>query len=187
MFKTAQCFFTENDEQEVSQALLQTFPSLKFVDGQHWPSAEPPLAVGIHQCKSGLAYLWPSDLVPKLPFRELPPSMQYGDVKFHGPSAGPVIQFCRCRKKRGVLEVGQLSATIQDIHPLPPLGKWLGKVVAFLKRRYRCGLDCHSASGTVLSKNLRGYLVGKSIQEDPAKAPRLVLGIGRDEYLLPTS
>lgn len=187
MFKKAYYFFTEKDEEEVSDTLLQTFPSLKFVDGQHWPSAEPPLAAGIHKCKSGLAYLWPSDLVPKLPIRELLPSLQYGDIKFHGPSAGPVIQFCRCREKRGVLEFGQLSATIQDTHPLPPLGKWLVKVVAFLKRRYRCGLDCFSATGKMLSKNLRDYLVGKSIQEDPAKSPRLVLGIGRDEYLIPTA
>lgn len=62
MFKRALYFFAKQDEKEVSEALLQAFPGLKFVDDQHWPTADPPLVAGIHKCKSGLAYLWPSDL-----------------------------------------------------------------------------------------------------------------------------
>jgi hypothetical protein len=185
MFKTALYFFTKDDEKEVSEALLQEFPGLKFVDGQHWPTAEPPLVAGIDKCKSGLAYLWPSDLVPALPFLELPAARRYANIRFQGPSAGPVIQFCRCLKKKGALEFGQASATVKDT--TGPLGKWHVKVIALLKKRYRCGLDCYSSRrGELLKKNLRDYLVGKSIQDNPASAPRLVLAMGRDEYLVPT-
>jgi hypothetical protein len=185
MFKRALYFFAKEDEKEVSEALLQAFPGLKFVDGQRWPSADPPLAAGIHQCKSGLAYLWPSDLVPDLPFFKLPAAQRYANIRFQGPAAGPVIQFCRCLKKKGVLELGQANATIED--PSSPLGKWHAKVIALLKKRYRCGLDCYSSrTGELLTKNLRDYLVGQSIQDDPAAAPRLVFATGRDEYLVPT-
>jgi hypothetical protein len=183
MFKRALYFFTKDDEKEVSEALLQAFPGLKFVDGQHWVTADPPLAAGIHRCKSGLAYLWPSDLVAELPFLELPAARRYGNIRFQGPSAGPVIQFCRCLKKQGFIELGQASASIKDA--ASPLGKWHARVIAFLKKRYRCGLDCYdSRTGKLLKKNLRDYLVGKSIQDDPATAPRLVLATGRDAYLV---
>src|SRR5262249_35610628 len=96
-----------------------------------------------------------------------------------------VIQFCRCRKKKGVLELGQASASIEDA--TGPVGKWHFKVIAFLKKRYRCGLDCYSSrTGELLKKNLRDYLVGKSIQDNVATTPRLVLAMGRDELLVPT-
>jgi hypothetical protein len=184
MFRRALYFFAKDDEKEVSEALLQEFPGLKFVDGQHWRTADPPLARGIDKCKSGLAYLWPSDLVPELPFLELPIARRYANIRFQGPSAGPVIQFCRCLKKKGALEFGQASASIKDA--TSPLGKWHVKVIAFLKKRYRCGLDCYSSrTGELLTKNLREYLVGKSIQDNPESAPRLLLAVGRDEYLVP--
>ena len=93
MFKKALYFFTTDDEEEVSEALLRAFPCLKFVDGQRWQTAEPPLVTGIHKCKSGLAYLWPSDLVSELPFLELPAARRYGKIRYQGPTAGPVIQF----------------------------------------------------------------------------------------------
>lgn len=116
---------------------------------------------------------------------ELPAAQRYANIRFQGPAAGPVIQFCRCRKKKGVLELGQANATIEDASSA--LGKWQAKVIAFLKKRYRCGLDCYSSrTGELLTKNLRDYLVGKSIQDDPAAAPRLVFATGRDEYLVPT-
>jgi hypothetical protein len=185
MFKRALYFFAKEDEKEVSEALLQAFPGLKFVDDQHWPTACPPLAAGIHECNSGLAYLWPSDLVPELPFLELPAARRYANIRFQGPSAGPVIQFCRCRKKNGFLELGQADASIKDA--TSPLGTWHAKVIAFLKKRYRCGLDSYdSKTGELLKKNLRDFLVGKSIQDNSTSAPRLVLAMGRDEYLIPT-
>lgn len=185
MFKRAFYFFAEEDEQEVSEALLQAFPGLKFVDDQHWPTADPPLAAGIHKCKSGLVYLWPSDLVPELPFLELPEARRYANIRFHGPAAGPVIQFCRCVKKNGLLVLAQASASIEDA--TSPLGKWHSKVIALLKKRYRCGLDCYdSRTGELLNENLRDYLVGKSIQDNPATAPRMVLGLARYEYLVPS-
>jgi hypothetical protein len=186
MFKKALYFFTTDDEEEVSEALLKTFPCLKFVDGQRWQTAEPPLVTGIHKCKSGIAYLWPSDLVPQLPFIELPKARQYGKIRFQGPTAGPVIQFCRCLKKPGVIEFGQADASTNDAKC--PIWKSHAKVIAFLKKTYRCGLDCYSSrTGELLSQGIRDYLVGRSIQDRPAKAPRLVLAIGRDEYLVPSA
>jgi len=165
--------------------LLEAFPSLQFIDGQRWPTAESPLVAGIHQCQSSLCYLWPSDLVPTLPFLELPPEQQYANIRIQGPTAGPVIQFCRCREKDGQLQFGKADATIED--PASPLGKWHAQVIAFLKKRYRCGLNCYSMNGELLNMNLRDYLVGKSILNNPTTAPSLVLYLGRDEYLLPVT
>lgn len=179
MFKRAIYFFGKEDEEEVSQALRDSFPLLRFVDGHRWPSADPPIAEGIHCCGSSLVYLWPSDLVPKLPSKQLSQS------EFQGPSSGPVIQFCRCAQKDRMLELGQLSAYIEDPHS--PLGKSHARLVAFLKRRYTCKVDSYSSqTGKLLTRNIGGYLVGKFIQTDPVSAPRLVPAFGRDDYLVPS-
>ncbi len=184
MKKRAMCFFGQRDEQEVSEALRRAFPALRFVDGQQWSHAVPPVADGIHCCKSSLVYLWPSDVVSELPSSPLPPSTRPSGNMFQGPSSGPVIQFCRCNEKDGQLELGQLSAYIEDAQS--PLGKAHSKVIAFLKRRYSCRLDCISLrTGEVLNENVGGYLVGLSIQADLEGGPRLMLAFGRDEYMVP--
>jgi hypothetical protein len=177
-------FFGGRDEEELSAALHAAFPALKVIDGQRWPDAQPPIAEGIHCCESRSVYLWPSDVVSELPSTPLPQPMRLAGKRFQGPATGPVIQFMRCNEKDGQLELGQLSAYIEDAKS--PLGKAHAKVIAFLKKRYSCPLDCLSIpTGELLDSNVRGYLVGLSIQSEPESGPQLMLAFGRDTRMVP--
>ena len=171
-------FFSMRDEEEVSAFLCKEFPRLKFIDGQRWPTVVPPTVEGIHRCASGIAYLWPSDLAPELP------SVRRSSSEYQGASSGPVIQFIRCRQREGKLEMSQLSAFIEDAGS--PLGRAHARLIAVLKKRYACPLNSYnSRSGRLMESNLRGYLVGPSLRNSPETGPRLVLGFGRDEYMIP--
>lgn len=175
-------FFGRHDEKELSEALNAEFPALKFIDGERWPEAKPPLALGIHQCESSVVYLWFSDLVSELPVRPLPEPMRLAGKKYQGPSTDVVMQFVRCNEKHGQLEMSQLAAFIKD--PLSPLGKAQEVVIAFLRKRYSCRLDCFALNTErLLKEDVRGYLVGFSTQAANVNGPRLVLAFGRDEYL----
>lgn len=171
-------FFSLRDEQDVSRALRDGFPGLKFIDGQRWPTAAPPTAEGIDQCNSSLVYLWPADAVDELP------SLQRSPSEYQGPSSGPVMQFMRCAERDGSLELGQLSAFIENAQS--PVGKAHARVIAFLKKRYAYPLDCYSSrTGELLQANVRGHLVGPSLRMSSADSPRLVMAFGREEYLVP--
>lgn len=183
MIKRALYFFRRQDEEELSLALVERFPSIKFVDGQRWPTSVPPLAEGIHLCTDSYVYFWPSDLVPELPSLLLPPARQISGLLYQGPTAGSVLQFQRCREKGGELDMGQLAVAIED--PQSPLAKFFLQLIEFMRKRYACRLDCYSStSGTMLNENLGGYLVGKSIQAAPQQSPRLRIAFGRDDYLV---
>jgi hypothetical protein len=193
MFKSAYYFFNEEDEEEVSKSLLARFPGLKFVNGQRWASSEPPIVEGIHKCTSGIAYLWPSHLVPTLPCWELPPERRYCDIrlrldiKYQGPTVGCVIQFLRCLQKDGQIEFGQANATIESKDD--PVGRWQTQLINFLKKQYRWGVDCiKTETGELLNGNERGFLVGPFLRaKDPKLPPRLTFGIGRDTHAVPVS
>jgi hypothetical protein len=172
-------FFTRSDEQDVSRALRESFPGLKFIDGQRWRTAAPPIADGIDLCKSSLVYLWPSDAVPELP------SLQRSPSEYQGPSSGPVMQFMRCAERDGRLELGQLSAFIETAES--SVGKTHGRVISFLKKRYACPLDCYSSrTGELLQVSVRGHLVGPSLRTSPPKGPRLVMAFDREEHFVPS-
>ena len=184
MKKRLHYFFGRCDEKEVSEALREAFPHLKVIDGQRWPQAKPPIVEGIHACRSRLAYLWPSNVVQDLPAVRLPASKQINGAMFQGPSSGPVIQFSRCNEREGELEVGELSAYFDD--GKSKLGSALEAVIAFLKKRYGCRVDCFSSlTGQIINTDLGGYLVGRQLQLNPSGSPRLVLAFGRGEHIIP--
>jgi len=184
MIKRLSFFFDRRDEEELSTALTEAFPALKFIDGESWPEAQPPITKGIHRCESTVVYLWPSDAVSELPVVPLPLPRQLEGKRFQGPSSGPVIQFARCKEKDGQLELGQLCAYIDDAKTL--LADCHKKVLAFVKKRYSCAVDCLSMrTGELLNENVRGYLVGLSIQTEAKNRPQLVLAFGRDEHIVP--
>ncbi len=189
MKRRALYFFSRQDEAEVSDALRGAFPDLRFIDGVRWPTRETPLADGIDRCTSPLVYLWPADVVPALPSIPWPPpgASTGAPAQFQGPSSGPVIQFERCTERDGELWMAQLAAFIED--PKSPLGQTITRILAFLKRRYACPLDCrHARTGELVRAGIRGYLVGRSLRASAAAArPRLVLAPGRDEYFVPVS
>jgi hypothetical protein len=60
-------FLAAEDEGEFSSALLQALPGIRFVDDNHWPTTEPVICESIAKCRSRYVFLWPSDLVEKLP------------------------------------------------------------------------------------------------------------------------
>jgi hypothetical protein len=193
MFKSAYYFFNEEDEEEVSKNLVARFPGLKFVNGQRWPTSEPPIVDGIHLCTSRSAYLWPSHLIPTLPCWELPPERQYWcinlgvDIKFQGPTVGCVIQFLRCLQKNGQIQCGQMDATIDSKDD--PVGKWQSQLINYLKKTYRWGVDCFKTeTGELLTANIRDFLVGPSLRaKAPKLPPRMTCGIGRDTHVVPVA
>lgn len=185
MKKRASFWFCHEDEAQVSAALASEFPEFRFIDDQLWETSEPPIANGIHLCRSTLVYLWPSDLVKELPTLQLPPERAAATGKnFEGPTSGPVIQLCRCKLKDNALEMGDVSAFVQDKDT--PLGKWMVAVFAFLKKHYACRVDCHnSTTGNIVNENLGGYLVGPSLKTFTCGGYKLVLAFGRDTYIVP--
>ena len=183
MTKRLLYFFRQQDEEELSDWLLERFPSLKFIDGDRWPTSEPPLAGGIHLCSNPYVFFWPSELVHRLPSLVLPLARQLNGMLFQGPTAGPVLQFQRCRERNDELDMGQLAVTVEDHDD--PVGAQFLSVIALMKRRYACRLDVYSVTtGGKLNENLGGYLVGRSIQNSPTQSPRLKFSFGRDEYLI---
>jgi hypothetical protein len=77
---------TPAGEAELSARLRAEIPDLRFIDGQVWPTSDPPLAHGIEGCSSGLAYLWSPSAVPNLP------TVRSADGRTRGPASGVVIQ-----------------------------------------------------------------------------------------------
>lgn len=95
-------FLTKADEKVFSEKIKCMYPSVKFVDDSRWSTAEPVVRQSIDECNSNYVFLWPSDVVDKLP------TIPHGD-KFDGPQSGVVMQFMRSKVKGGVLLSGQLG------------------------------------------------------------------------------
>jgi hypothetical protein len=78
-----------------------------------------------------------------------------------------------------------MDATIESKDD--PVGKWQIQVINFLKKTYRCGVDCFKTqTGELLNGNIRDCLVGYSLRaKDSNLPPRLTFGIGRDTHAVP--
>jgi hypothetical protein len=100
-----QVFLDTHDEKTFSEALLAAIPGIRFVDGQRWPSPDPPLIQSIDQAWSPEAFLWDPNVAASLPFRR----RDTGD--YQGPVVGPVIQLDRCRHVGNELRSGSVAAT----------------------------------------------------------------------------
>jgi hypothetical protein len=97
-------FMTAVDEASFSAALLAAIPSVAFVDGQRWPSTDPPLVRTINLARQGEVFLWDRSLVNRLPIA----TSASGLVQ--GPISGVVIQFERCRGSTSELWSGRIAA-----------------------------------------------------------------------------
>jgi hypothetical protein len=95
---------TERDEERFSDQLLATDPSIRFVDGQRWPSIEPPLIGSISAATQSEAYIWSVRVASALPYRQRP------DGVVEGPASGPVIQFLRSSWHEDELRSGRIAA-----------------------------------------------------------------------------
>jgi hypothetical protein len=95
-------FMTLVDEKIFSEAIKRVYPHIKFVDDSRWSTPDPVVRGSIDECASNYVFLWPSDVIEKLP------TMSHGD-KFDGPQSGIVMQFMRCRQKDGCLLSGQIG------------------------------------------------------------------------------
>ena len=154
--KSVQIFFSASDEAHVSQELLSVLPNLKFIDGQRWPSSDPPLKGSIDQCTSFTCYLWDASVVHELP--SLPLKQPYEDKLFQGPTSGLVMQYCRCIVRAGVLRKGDLGVGWDETNePLDRVFKAIFKCFARFKGTK---LRCITPQGEVLGRNIGGCLVG---------------------------
>lgn len=69
MKKSLYVFLQPTDEANLSTALRQLVPGIRFVDGTRWATPEPPLAASIEACRGRSVLLWDPALVPQLPSR----------------------------------------------------------------------------------------------------------------------
>ena len=104
-------FATLVDEAAFSTALRAAIPDIRFIDGQRWPTAQPPQVGSIDQARSVEVFLWDPGVIPALPSVPRPS----GD--FQGPIVGPVIQVERCALIDGELRSGSIAATAPDGTP----------------------------------------------------------------------
>jgi hypothetical protein len=92
------------DEATLSTGLVELAPSTAFIDGQRWPSLEPPLRGSIASCEGREVYVWNRQLSPNLPTVPL----AGGGVQ--GPISGPVIEFTRSLLDGDELLSGRIAA-----------------------------------------------------------------------------
>ena len=118
-------FLTKSDERVFSQFLLKEYPSIKFVDDSRWPTSEPVICNSIDDCKSDYVFLWPSDIIEKLP------TIPHGN-EFDGPQSGVVMQFMRCREKNNGLLSGQIGVGFSEKNAW--MGEWSKMVLKILSR-----------------------------------------------------
>ena len=95
---------TERDEERFSGELVAADPSIRFVDGQRWPSTDPPTAPSINSAASSEVFIWSPTVAPVLPY------MRRADGVVEGPASGPVIQFARSAWREGELRSGRIAA-----------------------------------------------------------------------------
>jgi hypothetical protein len=168
--KSVQIFFDKSDELAVSKLLLEALPNIKFVDGQRWPSASPPLKSGINECTDSFCYLWDSSVVKELSQIEL--QQPNNDKRFQGPTSGVVIQVCRCKLRDGVLTKGEVGLGYDESHNA--LDRSMKAIFACFSKFGGTKLRCVDSHDRVLSSHLGGFLIGPG-------AKRFQLGGGRLE------
>jgi hypothetical protein len=99
---------TEDDEKAFSHALIAVDPSIRFIDGQRWPSSQPPLVASINAAKAPEVFIWSPVVAPVLPWSMRP------DGLVQGPTSGPVIQFDRSVWRDAELRSGRIAAGYDD-------------------------------------------------------------------------
>jgi hypothetical protein len=99
--KSAQLFFTTDDEAFFSHLLLSAIPDIHFLDGCVWPSV-PTTATSIDQCQSNLCYLF-SGSIQNLPVFTRP------DGRIQGAQSGCVIQVMRSLRQEDLLRSGSIG------------------------------------------------------------------------------
>lgn len=85
-------------------ALVAADPTIRFIDGQRWPSTEPPIVPSINAAKTPEVFVWSPLVAPVLPMTLRP------DGHVQGPTSGPVIQYARSIWRDGELRSGRIAA-----------------------------------------------------------------------------
>lgn len=105
--RRTQFLMTEADEDAFTRELASLRPDLLLIDGQVWPSAEPPLISSISLATHEV-YLWSPSVAARLPTRPRPGGL------VQGPQSGPVIQFERSFFVGDELRSGGLAVGYED-------------------------------------------------------------------------
>ena len=106
MQRQLQIFLTRSDESELSRALKEEFPEIRFLNDNVWPEL-PDCRDGIENCDTGRVYLYRGSL-------EQLPTMRRKTGDIEGPIAGCVVQVLRSCEEGAVLFSGRVAAGIDD-------------------------------------------------------------------------
>lgn len=120
-------FMTRADETELSSLLERAIPDIRFVDGQPWPGAEPPVVDSIASCREASVYLWSPTVSPALPAT---PNAGRG---FRGPNSGVVIQL----ERSSIDGVELLSGSLGAGWSAPSMGAFVDAVWDVVRRLTR--------------------------------------------------
>jgi hypothetical protein len=107
MKKQVQLLFTEKDEDTLTANLLRVCPSIRFINGNIWPTPTPLTVPKISDCNSGFAILWDPNIIPILPF------FARSDGRFAGPQTSCVVEIQRSMMRENLLLAGRIAQNIK--------------------------------------------------------------------------
>lgn len=168
------------DERALSLALVAIRPSVAFVDGVVFPSAEPVLLRSIDEAQHfGQVPLWERSNFPTLPIN------RRADGRWGGPTVGPVIQYLKPVIEGDRLIAGRVAASggIYE-EPLESANNAFIKDVWAAVKKLTMPVKCVDAKGSLINEKVSALRAGlhaaKWVREKPG---RYLTDFSRNLYL----
>ncbi len=102
-------FLDADDEAALWAILKGLLPDLLLVDGDRWPTPNPPLAAAPSGCSDSRMFLWSPDVAETLPSR-------LRHDHYDGPASGLVIEWSRSNARDGELRSGRIAVGFDTDH-----------------------------------------------------------------------
>lgn len=176
--KQIQIFMNRRDEQEFTHSLLLSYPSIRILDGNIWPTSNPKICESINLCSDTVVYLWNEELSSDLP------SIRRPDGRFEGPISGVVIQFARCIEKNGMLLSGRIAAGYDTNNTRYAM--FVNDVFKLVGRMTSKKLEAYDTStGEVLRQTVSEYCVSKYAEVDAVENNIILKDRSTENYFRP--
>jgi hypothetical protein len=153
--RTAIVFMTAADERQLSLALLEISPNVRFIDGARWPSSSPPTCLSIEYVSSKDVFIWHPDIIPSIV------GQPWHDV-FQGPMTGIVIRLERCQIQNSFLLSGSMGWASNASSPIAkPMARFASEVWKSLEEISSAKVDwVNPSDGSIIDSATPGFVVG---------------------------